>query len=113
MYADAISERVKEGIPIELIVPLHVAEELKQSPYVEKLAALKSYKNFKLMLTNEDIKVGLIVTDKHFSLNLYKKEGIEYDISTGLFSSDSKAIEWGEMLFWYCKRKADFTKMQI
>ncbi|WP_231591804.1 transcriptional regulator FilR1 domain-containing protein [Methanosarcina sp. WH1] len=104
---------MKEGIPIELIVPLHVAEELKQSPYVEKLAALKSYKNFKLMLTNEDIKVGLIVTDKHFSLNLYKKEGIEYDISTGLFSSDSKVIEWGEMLFWYCKRKADFTKMQI
>jgi predicted transcriptional regulator len=111
-YADAISERVKEGISIELIVPFHVAEELKQSPYVEKLAALKSYKNFKLMLMNEDIKVGLIVTDTRLALSLYKKEGVEYDISTGLFSSDSKAIEWGERVFWYCKGKADFTKFQ-
>ncbi|WP_048142188.1 helix-turn-helix transcriptional regulator [Methanosarcina horonobensis] len=111
-YADSISERVKEGIPVELIVSLHVAEELKRSPYVKKLATLKGYKNFKLMLMNEDIKVGLIVTDKRLSLNLYKKEGIEYDISTGLFSSDSKAIEWGERLFWYCKGKTDFTKFQ-
>lgn len=47
-YADSISEKVKEGIPVELIVPLHVAEELKQSPYAEKLEVLKSYKNFKL-----------------------------------------------------------------
>ncbi len=112
-YADSISERVKEGIPVELIVPLHVAEELKRSPYLEKLAALKDYENFKLMVMDEDIKVGLIVTDKRLSLNLYKKEGIEYDISTGLFSSDSKAIEWGKRLFWYCKGKVDFTKMQI
>jgi predicted transcriptional regulator len=111
-YADSIFERVKEGIPVELIVPFHVAEELKQSPYVEKLAALKGYKNFKLMLMNEDIKVGLIVTDKRLSLSLYKKEGVEYDISTGLFSSDSKAIEWGERFFWYCKGKADITKFQ-
>ncbi|MDD2613388.1 MAG: DUF1724 domain-containing protein [Methanosarcina sp.] len=42
---------------------------------------------------NEDIKAGLIVIDKRLSLNLYKKGGAEYDISTGLFSSDSKAIE--------------------
>lgn len=55
------------------------------------------------MVADDDIKVGLIVTDKRLSLNLYKKEGAEYDISTGLFSSDSKAIEWGKKLFWYCK----------
>ncbi|MDO5839508.1 MAG: DUF1724 domain-containing protein [Methanosarcina mazei] len=109
---DSISERVKEGVPVELIVPLHVAEELKRSPYLKKIEALKDYENFKLMVMDEDIKVGLIVTDKRLSLNLYKKEGIEYDISTGLFSFDSKAIEWGEMLFWYCKGKADFTKFQ-
>jgi hypothetical protein len=42
---------------------------------------------------NEDIKAGLIVIDKCLSLNLYKKGGAEYYISTGLFSSDSKAIE--------------------
>mgnify|MGYP000948400115 CR=1 FL=1 len=92
-YADSIYERVKEGIPVELIVPLNVAEELKQLPYAEKLEVLKSYKNFQLKFTNENIKMGLIVTDKCLALSLYKKSGIEYDITTGLFSSDPKAIE--------------------
>ena len=110
-YADAISGRVKGGVSVELIVPLHVVEELKRPPYLEKIQALKAYENFKLMVMDEEIKVGLIVTDKRLSLNLYKKGSVEYDISTGLFSSDSKAIEWGERLFWYCKGKADLTKM--
>lgn len=102
-YADSISERVKEGTPVELIVPLHVVEELKQSPYAEKLEVLKSYKNFKLEYETENIKMGLIVTDKCLALSLYKKSGIEYDITTGLFSSDPRAIEWGERLFNYFK----------
>ncbi|WP_292390658.1 helix-turn-helix transcriptional regulator [Methanosarcina sp. UBA5] len=106
-YADSISEKVKEGSPVELIIPINVAEELKQSPYAEKLEALKSYKNFQLRYKNEDLKIGLIVTDKCLALSLYKKSGIEYDITTGLFSSDSKAIEWGERLFEYYKIHSD------
>lgn len=98
-YADSISERVKEGVPVELIISLHVAEELKQSPYLKKMEVLKDYENFKLMVMGQDIKVGLIVTNKRLSLSLYKKGNVEYDISTGLFSSDSKAIEWGERFF--------------
>jgi len=69
-YADSISERVKEGISVELIVPLHVAEELKQSPYAEKLVELKDYNYFKLILMNEEIKVELIVTDKCLAYSL-------------------------------------------
>ena len=68
---------------------------------------LKYYKNFKLMLMSEDIKVGLIVTDKCLALSLYKKSEIEYDITTGLFSSDPKAIEWGKKLFEYCKIRSE------
>ncbi|HEY3362511.1 MAG TPA: transcriptional regulator FilR1 domain-containing protein [Methanosarcina sp.] len=102
-YADSISEKVKEGIPVELIVPLNIAEELEQSPYAEKLEVLKIYKNFQLRYRNEDLKMGLIVTDKCLALSLYKKSGIEYDITVGLFSSDPKAIEWGERLFEYCR----------
>ena len=33
--------------------------------------------------------------------------GIEYDITTGLFSSDPKAIEWGERLFGYYKTHSE------
>lgn len=102
-YADSILEKVKEETSVELIVPLNVAEELKQSPYAEKLQVLKSYKNFQLKSKTEDLRVGLIVTDKCLALSLYKKGDIEYDITTGLFSSDPKAIEWEERFFEYYK----------
>lgn len=101
-YSASVSERVKEGIPVELIVPLYIANKLKQPPYVERFEAVKNCENFKLKVMNEDIKVGLIVTDKSLSLNLYKKRGNEYDIATGLFSDNLKALEWGEKFFGYC-----------
>jgi len=75
-YADSISEKVKKGVPVELMVPLHIAEELKQSPYAEKLGVLKSYKNFELKRENKDLKMGLIVTDKCLALSLYKKAAL-------------------------------------
>jgi predicted transcriptional regulator len=100
-YSSSVSERVKEGIPVELIVPPYIANKLKQPPYAERFEAVKDCENLKLKVTNEDIKIGLIVTDKNLSLNLYKKRGNEYDIATGLFSDDQKALEWGEKLFGY------------
>ncbi|MDR7666192.1 DUF1724 domain-containing protein [Methanosarcina sp. Z-7115] len=36
-----------------------------------------------------------------------QKNDIEYDITTGLFSSDPKAIESGERLFEYCKIRSE------
>jgi len=40
-------------------------------------------------------------------LKLIQKHGIEYDIAAGLFSFDSKVIEWGKRLFEYCKIRSN------
>ena len=66
---------------------------------MKKIIALKDYENFKLMAIDEQIRVGLIVTDKSLSLGLYKKDGVTYDIASGIFSFDPMAVEWGERLF--------------
>ncbi|WP_305064675.1 helix-turn-helix transcriptional regulator [Methanococcoides sp.] len=105
-YADFISERVCEGIAVELIVTADVVEQLKQEPYVEKINALKDYENFKLMTMADNIFGGLIVTDKCLSLSLYKKDGVTYDITSGIFSFDSMAVGWGKRLFGYCKNRS-------
>lgn len=105
-YADSISKKVCEGIPVELIVSSDVAEQLKQEPYVEKINALKDYENFKLMVMADNIFGGLIVTDKCLSLSLYKKDGVTYDITSGIFSFDPMAVGWGEELFGYCKNRS-------
>ncbi|MDY0387654.1 MAG: DUF1724 domain-containing protein [Methanolobus sp.] len=100
-YADSISKKICQGIPVELVVSTHVAEQLKHESYAEKIHALKDYENFKLMVTDKNIRVGLIVTDKCLTLSLYKKDGVTYDIASGIFSVDPMAVEWGEKLFEY------------
>ncbi len=110
-HADAIGERIIEGMPVELVVSSDVALQLKEKPYLSKINALADYKNFKLMVTDENIKVGMTVTDKCFSLGLYKKDGITYDTTTDLFSFDQSAIEWGRKLFGYYYQKATILEI--
>jgi len=105
-HADALSERVCEGIPVKLIVTSDVAEQLRQEPYAEKINALDGHTNFKLMVADEDVRVGVTVTDKCLSLGLYKKDGVTYDTTTDLFSFDQMAVKWGERLFEYYKNRA-------
>ncbi len=73
---------------------------------MEKINALKDYENFKLMVMDEQIRVGLIVTDKSLSLGLYKKDGVTYDIASGIFSFDPTALEWGGRLFEYYRARS-------
>lgn len=110
-HADAIGERIIEGIPVELVVSHDVALQLKDKPYSSKINALANYKNFKLMVTDENIKVGLTVTDGRVSLGLYKKDGVTYDTTTDLFSFDQRAISWGKRLFEYYFERADILEI--
>lgn len=105
-HADAIGERIIEGIPVELVVSSDVASKLKEEPYSSKINALEDCRNFKLMVTDENIKVGLTVTDGYISLGLYKKDGMTYDATTDLFSQDQRAIAWGKRLFEYYLERA-------
>ncbi len=110
-HADAIGERIIEGIPVELVVSRDVALQLKDEPYSSKINTLADYKNFKLMVTDENIKVGLTVTDGCVSLGLYKKDGVTYDTTTDLFSFDQRAIAWGKRLFEYYSERADILEI--
>ncbi|MDW7728046.1 MAG: transcriptional regulator FilR1 domain-containing protein [Candidatus Methanoperedens sp.] len=110
-HADAIGERIIEGILVGLIVSRDVALQLKEEPYSGKINALVNYKNFRLMVTDEDIKVGLTVTDGYVSLGLCKKDGVTYDTTTDLFSFDQRAISWGKRLFEYYSERADILEI--
>ncbi len=110
-HADAIGERIIEGISVELVVSRNVALQLKEEPYSGKINALADYKNFKLMVTDENIKVGLTVTDGCVSLGLYKKDGVTFDTTTDLFSFDQRAIAWGKRLFEYYKLRSHLLEI--
>jgi predicted transcriptional regulator len=67
--------------------------------------------HFSVWVTGEKLRVGLTVTDKYLSLGLFKKDTNLYDSSSDLFSSDLRAVEWGENLFRYYKERS--TKLDL
>ncbi len=109
--AQFIAEKVVAGIPVELVVNHEVVELLTTEPYASNMIGLAEYPNFSVLITGEKLRVGLTVTDKYLSLGLFKKDTNIYDSSSDLFSSDPRAVEWGENLFQYYKDRS--TKLDI
>ena len=109
--ASFIAEKVISGIPVELVVNHEVVELLTKEPYASNMQGLAGYPNFSVWVTVEKLQVGLTVTDKYLSLGLFKKDTNLYDSSSDLFSSDPKAVEWGESLFRYYKERS--TRLDI
>ncbi|MDD1717556.1 MAG: DUF1724 domain-containing protein [Methanoregulaceae archaeon] len=106
-HADSLAHRILENTPVELVVSPNVIEKLREEPYAEMLRTLAPHKEFKVLVVHEPLKVGITVTDKALSLGLYKKDGITYDTTTDLFSSDPRAITWGEGLFSFYRDRAE------
>ena len=104
--AQFIAEKVVTGIPVDLVVNHEVIELLTREPYASNMQGLSGYSNFSVWVTGERLRVGLTVTDRYLSLGLFKKDSHTYDSSTDLFSSDLRAIEWGEDLFRYYKERS-------
>jgi len=105
-FAEAIVGRVREGIDVDLVVSRDIAEQLAREPYMECLGALAEHPNFKLRVTDKEMKIGVTVTDKCLSLGLYKKDEMTYDRSMDLISCDERAIKWRERLFEYYKKRS-------
>jgi predicted transcriptional regulator len=101
-----IAEKVVTGIPVELVVNHEVVELLTKEPYASNMRELAGFSNFSVWVTGENLRVGLTVTDKYLSLGLFKKDTNLYDSSADLFSSDPRAVEWGEDLFRYYKERS-------
>jgi predicted transcriptional regulator len=105
-YVSVIEQKLSQGNTVELILTSDVLNKVLAS--ASKARAMDELKRdfeegrLKIFL-KEDLGVALTVTEKSFSLGLFKVEG-EYDYSMDLVSLSRQAIDWGEELFRdYCK----------
>jgi predicted transcriptional regulator len=57
-------------------------------------------------VTDEPLRIGITVTDKHLSFGLNKKETNSYDSSADMYSGDPRALAWAERLFQYYKERS-------
>ncbi|HVN66148.1 MAG TPA: transcriptional regulator FilR1 domain-containing protein [Methanomicrobiales archaeon] len=110
--AEVLRERIVAGIPIELVVNKKVAETLRQEPFASVLKELLNFDYFRIWVTEEALRVGITVTDKHLSFGLNKKEGNLYDGSVDLYSSNPRAINWAKRLFDYYKSRSKILTME-
>ncbi len=108
--AEALGQRVIEGVPVDLLVNPVTIAQLEKEPYRSQVNALIGYDNFRVWVTERPIGFGITVTEAAISLGFYKRDAAIYDSSTDLFSRDPAAIAWGQELFEYLR--ADATLLQ-
>jgi len=110
--ADVLAERIIAGVPIDLIVSRNVAEGLMQEPFLTKMQQLQTFQNFRVWMVDEQLHLGITVTDKILSLGLNSRANAVYDSSADMYSSDPQARDWAERLFQFYKNRATLMKLE-
>lgn len=108
---NAVIERLAQGIPVEVVINKDVFEKLDKEPYIEKYYEMMQYSNFKLMVTEEYVRVGTTVTENFLSFGLYKKDGMLFDLTEQIFSFDKKGLSWGKRFFQYYKDRSKIVEI--
>ena len=108
---DAVIERLAQGAPVEVVISKDLFVKLDKEPYTEKYYEMMQFPNFKLMVTEEYVRVGTTVTENFFSFGLYKKDGMLFDLTEQIFGFDKKTLDWGKKFFQYYKDRAVTVKI--
>ena len=98
-HMDAVVKRVKEGIPVELVIGRELAEKFRQSPYVEMLQEIAGNTGSSIRVADKPLLMSLCMTDKCISLGLFRNDMTNYDNTSCLSGSDEDAIAWAERVF--------------
>ncbi|MDK2974715.1 MAG: hypothetical protein PWP08_1086 [Methanofollis sp.] len=106
-HADALITKVKEGVPVEMVITARIAEELRKGSFREKIEGIDEYQHFKVYVAPGPLLIGLTVTDSVLSFGMCLRGNLKYDISSDLISTDRQAITWGERLFSYYREMSE------
>jgi len=101
-----IISRVREGVPVEMIITAEVESQLRAEPYASQMSQMGASTNYIQYLSNNPLKFGIMVTDTQFILGLYKQDMTTFDASSHFTSSDPQALSWGERVFTYFRSTA-------
>lgn len=108
---DAVIERLEKGVPVEVVITKDLFLKLDKEPYIEKYNEMMHFSNFKLLVTEEYVRVGTTVTENFLSFGLYKNDGMLFDITEQIFSFDNKALGWGKRFFQYYKDRSKLVEI--
>ncbi|WAI00224.1 transcriptional regulator FilR1 domain-containing protein [Methanogenium organophilum] len=95
LHADTLVAKVKERVPVEIVVNAEIAEELRKEPFLIKIRDIAGCDHFRMYVAPVPLHMGLTVTDSTLSFGLCHPDDLKYDIQNDLIATDIQAIEWG------------------
>ncbi len=104
--ADAITLRVMEGFPAEIIVTPELARHLYTEPYREKVRCISTVSHFGFLVTELPIPPCMTVTDTYLSMKMYLRGSHTYDFMNGFVSTAPEALAWAERIYEYYRKSA-------
>lgn len=104
--SDAITKRVIEGVPMDIIISPSLAQEIFTEKYKKNMKILEDCPNLRWFVCEIPRIFGVTVTDKCFTIKFSFNNLDYFDTSAGLLSRSKEAREWGERLFNYYKARA-------
>lgn len=105
-HMQILKSRIYAGIPVEMVVTHDVEEQLHEEPYSSLLTQIGSCTTFHRYVTDEPLKFGVMVSDKHLIMGLYKEDMVTFDTTSHFVSSDPLALSWGERLFTFFRDRS-------
>lgn len=105
-HMQTLISRVSDGIRVEMIVTPDVEVQLKEEPYASLLKQIEPHAAYHCYVTDDPLKFGIMVSDKHLLLGLFKEDMLTFDASSHFVSSDPQALSWGERLFTYFRNNS-------
>lgn len=103
-YPKSILILAEKGVEVSIIVTEEVLEKLKEKHKIELEKSI-SYKNMRLMVCDEEVKVAFTVTNFFLSMRLFLKNDI-YDFYSNIISHEKSALKWGDDLFNYYEKRS-------
>lgn len=107
-YPKLILMLAENGIDITIIITEEVLKKIEEKHRIELEKGLQ-YKNARLMLCSDEVKVAFTTSDIFLSMRLFLKDGI-YDFYQNIISHEKSAIKWGKDLFEYYKKRSKIIK---
>lgn len=105
-HIHALTTKISEGTPVEMVITPDIETQFCKEPYKSFIKSVDTSSHFHRCVTADPFKFGIMVSDTHLLLGLYKKDMLTFDASSHFMSSDPLALSWGERVFTHYKNNS-------
>jgi len=105
-YFDFLLEKAERGVDVSIVLSKDVLRRMI-SDFPEELERILSFDNFNLYVSRSKYRFAFAVTETHFLISFYLKNGV-FDYMR-YFVCEGDAVRWGNDLFEFVKASSELV----